>query len=299
MLHGVIPVLKPSGWTSHDVVNRIRRLSGQKKVGHTGTLDPEVEGVLPVCLGQATRIAEYIQNLPKRYRGTMTLGIATDTQDQTGQVVEEKPVDVVPTPEQIDAVFNRFTGAIQQVPPMFSAVKVKGRKLYEWAREGESVQRPPRTVTIYSLRRIGMEDGEHPRVDFDVTCSKGTYIRTLCVDLGAALGYPAHMSRLVRTESGPFTLTDAQPLQSLAELAEKGELHRALIGIGDALAHLPQVAVTEEASAGVLNGRPLSMKGDFAVGTLFRVFTHSGQFCALYKMRDEQTATPEKVFRVR
>src|SRR5690606_31952898 len=131
-----------------------------KKVGHTGTLDPEVEGVLPVCLGQATRIAEYIQNLPKRYRGTMTLGIATDTQDQTGQVVEDKPVDVVPTPEQIDAVFNRFTGAIQQVPPMFSAVKVKGRKLYEWAREGESVQRPPRTVTIYSLRRIGMEDGE-------------------------------------------------------------------------------------------------------------------------------------------
>ncbi|PTX58627.1 tRNA pseudouridine55 synthase [Melghirimyces profundicolus] len=304
MLHGVIPVRKARGMTSHDVVSRIRRLAGQKKVGHTGTLDPEVEGVLPVCLGQATRIAEYIQELPKRYRGTMTLGSATDTQDQTGRVVEEREVGSL-DPEEIDEVFRRFTGEIEQIPPMFSAVKVGGRKLYEWAREGREVPRKPRKVTIHSLRRIGMEKGKQPRIHFDVQCSKGTYVRTLCVDLGRALGYPAHMSGLIRTESGPFSLEDARSLEELESMAENGELDRALTGIGEALGHLPAVMVPRETFPDVMNGRPLGMEeqkeeqGPVPVGTLFRVYTDDGRFCALYTLKDKSKAIPVKVFRVR
>ena len=225
MLHGVVPVNKPAGLTSHDVVNRIRRLSRQKKVGHTGTLDPAVKGVLPICLGQATRIAEYIQSLPKRYWGTLTLGAATDTQDHTGRVTEEQPVSPL-DPEQIDRVFRRFIGEIEQVPPMYSAVKVDGKRLYEWARQGREIKRSSRRVTVYSLERTGIEGGEQPRIHFDVRCSKGTYVRTLCVDLGKELGYPAHMSRLVRTESGPFTLEEAFTLDRLERVAarESGEV---------------------------------------------------------------------------
>jgi tRNA pseudouridine55 synthase len=300
MLHGVVPVNKPAGLTSHDVVNRIRRLSRQKKVGHTGTLDPAVKGVLPICLGQATRIAEYIQSLPKRYWGTLTLGAATDTQDHTGRVTEEQPVSPL-DPEQIDRVFRRFIGEIEQVPPMYSAVKVDGKRLYEWARQGREIKRSSRRVTVYSLERTGIEGGEQPRIHFDVRCSKGTYVRTLCVDLGKELGYPAHMSRLVRTESGPFTLEEAFTLDRLERVAASGEWGSVLTGIGEALGHLPEIVVPQSLFTSVMNGRLLHPgKGEgLAVGTLFRVFTEEGQFCALYRMKDERTAKPEKVFRVR
>uniref|UniRef100_UPI003D1D4481 tRNA pseudouridine(55) synthase TruB n=1 Tax=Kroppenstedtia sanguinis TaxID=1380684 RepID=UPI003D1D4481 len=300
MLHGVIPVNKPAGLTSHDVVNRLRRLSGQKKVGHTGTLDPAVEGVLPICLGQATRIAEYIQSLPKRYRGTLTLGVATDTEDQTGEVLEEQPVGPL-EPERIDAVFRKFTGEIEQIPPMYSAVKVEGKRLYEWARQGQQVQRRSRRVTIYSLERTGMEEGEQPRIHFDVRCSKGTYVRSLCVDVGKELGYPAHMSRLIRTESGPFMLEEAFDLDRLEQVANSGEWGSVLTGIGEALRHLPELIVPQSLYTSVMNGRLLhpEQREALATGTLFRVSSEEGQFCALYRMKDEGTAKPEKVFRVR
>lgn len=300
MLHGVIPVNKPAGLTSHDVVSQIRRLAGQKKVGHTGTLDPAVEGVLPVCLGQATRIVEYIQSLPKGYQGTLTLGVATDTQDQTGEVTEEERVNSL-DPTRIDAVFQDFTGEIEQVPPMYSAVKVKGRRLYEWAREGQEIQRKPRKVTLYSLKRIGMEEGAQPRIHFDVRCSKGTYVRTLCVDIGKALGYPAHMSRLVRTVSGPYTLADALTLEELEQAAETDDWGSVLSGMGEALGHLPGLVVPQSAYPLVMNGMPIQLKeGEpLPVGTLLRVFTEDREFCALYRMKDQETAKPEKVFRVR
>ncbi|SMO53900.1 tRNA pseudouridine(55) synthase TruB [Melghirimyces algeriensis] len=305
MLHGVIPVRKPKGMTSHDVVHHIRRLAGQKKVGHTGTLDPEVEGVLAVCLGQATRIAQYIQDLPKRYQATMTLGIATDTQDQSGNVLEESPVHSLEV-KRVEAVFQRFVGKIEQIPPMYSAVKVDGRKLYDLAREGKVIKRNPRTVTIYSLELTGIEEGRQPRIHFDVKCSKGTYIRTLCVDLGRALGYPAHMSHLVRTKSAFYTLEDTWTLEELNSLAENGDLGKALTEIGEALGQFPCVEISSSAYSWVMNGRPLQMddgksgrNDHLPPGSLFRVFTEDGYFCALYRLKNEQTAIPEKVFRVR
>lgn len=302
MLHGVLPVAKPSGMTSHDVVSHVRRLTRQKRIGHTGTLDPEVTGVLPLCLGQATRIVEVVQAMPKRYRGTLVLGVATDTQDRSGRVLEEAEVDP-PDLKQVDDVLRQFEGKIRQTPPMYSAVKVKGKRLYELAREGKEVERPSREVEIYQLNRIGFESGPRPRLDLDVWCSKGTYIRTLFVDIGRALGVPAHMSALTRLQSGPFSLQDSWSLEALAEVAEQGEWHRVLVGIGAALSHLPAVTVTNDQQKQVENGVPLPWNGEppgAKPGARFRIMTEDGQCCALYRLLEDQPVLkPEKVFRVR
>ncbi|GGE25130.1 tRNA pseudouridine synthase B [Marinithermofilum abyssi] len=301
MLHGVIPIRKLPGMTSHDVVARVRRIAGQKKAGHTGTLDPDVEGVLPVCLGQATRIAEYIQDLPKRYHGTLTLGIATDTEDASGRVTAETAVDSL-DPDEVNEVFRRFVGEMEQIPPMYSAVKIKGKRLYELAREGKEVERKSRTIRIYELIVTWLElDEPHPRIHFDVLCSKGTYVRTLCVDLGKALGYPAHMSRLIRVESGPFHLEDAVTLDALEERVKEEGWDQLLVCPGEALGHLPVLFVPESAFASVMNGMTLQLDAPvaFPAGSLCRVYTEEGRFCALYRLVEETTARPEKVFRVR
>ena len=299
-LFGVIPVRKPAGLTSHDVVVKLRRLTGQRRVGHTGTLDPAVEGVLPICVGQATRIAEYIQDLPKRYAGSMLLGVSTDTQDQTGEILREMPVAELDS-SRVDEVFQRFLGEIEQVPPMVSAVRVGGRRLYEWAREGKEVPRKPRRVRIYELRRTGMErEGDRVRIDFEVLCSKGTYVRTLCVDIGESLGYPAHMSRLVRVQSGPFFLQDAVTLEELDEVARHGNWEQVLISPDAALGHLPGLVVSASLQQGVWNGMSLRLEKPLdtqAVGRLFRVYTDDGAFCALYRLSAPDIARPEKVFR--
>lgn len=299
-LLGVIPVWKPAGMTSHDVVVELRRLTGQRKVGHTGTLDPAVEGVLPICLGQATRIAEYLQELPKRYAGSMVLGASTDTQDQTGRILREEPVGPL-DPSKIDEAFRRFRGEIDQVPPMVSAVRVEGRRLYEWAREGKEVPRRARRVKIYELVRTGMErEGNRLRIDFEVLCSKGTYVRTLCVDIGAWLGYPAHMSRLVRVQSGPFFLQDTLTLEELREVARRGAWGDVLVSPDAALGHFPLLVVPSSARKGVLNGMWLQLEDPLdsrAVGRLVRVYTEEGEFCALYRMSAPDVARPEKVFR--
>jgi tRNA pseudouridine55 synthase len=302
MLHGVLPVHKPSGCTSHDVVSRVRRLTRQKRIGHTGTLDPEVTGVLPLCLGQATRIVEDIQGMPKRYRGSLILGVATDTQDQTGRVVEEAEVGLL-DPEQIDAVLNRFVGTIRQTPPMYSAVKVNGKRLYEWARDGIEVDRPTREVVIYQLTCLGFEPGSRPRLELDVRCSKGTYVRTLFVDIGRELGFPAHLGTLVRTESGSFSLEDCWSLEALEQVAESGEWDRVLVPIGEALSHLPAVIVSASDQERVANGLPLPWDEKpihGKPGTRFRVMTETGHCCALYRLvQDQPVLKPEKVFRVR
>lgn len=301
MLHGVIPVLKPAGMTSHDVVAQIRRYSGQKRVGHTGTLDPDVKGVLPVCLGQATRIAEYIQQMPKRYQGTLVLGVSTDTQDASGMILDRKEVAPL-TSEEVDEVFAGFVGKVSQVPPMYSAIKVKGRRLYEWAREGKEVIRQPRDIHIYHLKRRGMTEGDFPCIHFDVECSKGTYVRTLCVDLGQALGYPAHMSHLIRTTSGPFVLQDSFSLEEIKEIASADLWKDILVEPGDALVHLPSLIISKEDYIHVMNGMALEWPGpaaDVPDSGLFRVFTEEGTFCAVYRWEDEGRAYPEKVFRVR
>lgn len=294
MLHGILPVYKPKGYTSHDIVRRIRQIVGQKRVGHTGTLDPEVEGVLPICLGQATRVAEYIQDRPKRYRGTMKLGIATDTEDQTGEIIQQTEVSSL-LEEQVQSVFQSFLGEIAQIPPMYSAVKYKGKRLYEWARQGQMIKRKPRKVTIYSIRCLGIEQGSYPTLAFDVTCSKGTYIRTLCVDIGKKLGYPAHLSSLIRTKSGPFYLEDCYQLEQLLALQRRDELKNRLYSIDEVLGHFPSVIVYDEDVRYVENGLPIKVENSFSI-PLLRIYSESGKFCALYRF-EEGIAKPEKVFR--
>lgn len=293
---GIIPVWKPENVTSYDVVSRIRRRIKQKKVGHTGTLDPAAVGVLPVCIGKATRVAEYVQQLPKTYEGTLTLGIGTDTQDQTGTVTERKPVTAL-SEETVQRVFHSFTGTIEQVPPMYSAVKVDGRRLYELAREGKCVKRQARRVTIYRLHFLHMAYGHYPRISFSVECSKGTYIRTLCVDIGSALGYPAHLSRLVRVKSGPFVKEQCVPLEQLEQTPLDEWPANWLFPLETAVRHFPLYTVSPDERKKVVNGQPLDVTdGHFPCRTLIRVYAGE-EFLALFRT-DElgRTAVPVKVF---
>lgn len=299
---GVLVVDKPAGMTSHDCVARIRRLYGTKKVGHTGTLDPEVTGVLPICVGHATRLVEYLQELPKRYDVVMRIGYATTTEDATGDMIEQKEVEVASiTKECIEELFQRFIGEIEQVPPMFSAVKVNGKRLYDLAREGTVVERQARKVTIYdlTLHEVSEEQGMVD-VRFTCTCSKGTYMRTLCVDLGRALGYPAHMKLLRRIKSGPFTEQEAIPLGELEEMAAQGkDIFRPLLSIREAVSFLPSFQVKPERAKAVLNGLTTGLPGvEAEEGSLICLFAGE-QLLGIHRVcRGEKGlfAKAEKVF---
>ncbi len=262
--------------TSHDCVARIRRLYGTKKVGHTGTLDPDVTGVLPICVGNATRLVEYLQELPKRYSVVMRLGSATTTEDASGEVLEQAQVDAASiTQERIESLFASFLGEIEQVPPMFSAVKVNGKRLYDLAREGTVIERQARKVTLYELTLHEIKtDQDYVDISFSCTCSKGTYMRTLCVDLGRSLGYPAHMKLLRRIKSGPFMEGEAIPLQELEERAANGEdLSRYLVSIPQAISFLPSYQVKPERTRAVRNGLATALPGVTAeVGSLICLF---------------------------
>jgi tRNA pseudouridine55 synthase len=216
-LHGILIIDKAAGWTSHDVVARVRRITGERKVGHTGTLDPAATGVLPVCLGAATKVIEHLQDASKSYYAEVALGIATDTDDADGRIVAEAPVPDLDA-ATLDRALEPFRGEIEQVPPMYAAIKQGGRKLYEIARAGEVVERAPRRVRIATLALLGWEP---PVARLLIDCSKGTYIRAIARDLGAALGCGAHLARLVRLRTGPFFLDQALTLDELAaEFAE-------------------------------------------------------------------------------
>jgi tRNA pseudouridine55 synthase len=243
---GILAVWKPEGWTSHDVVAKVRRILKMKRIGHAGTLDPMVTGVLPLCLGRATRVVEYVQERPKAYEAVLKLGIATDTEDMTGTIIE-RSASVAVTEADVHAVLARFSGAIEQVPPMYSAVKVDGKRLYELARDGKTVERKARTVTIHDIRLLAMKlDLEQPEITFAVECSKGTYIRTLCVDIGKALGVPATMATLTRTMSGGITKDSCLTLEDIERLQQAGELEQRLIPADQAITHLPQASVASE-----------------------------------------------------
>jgi len=221
-MDGVLNINKPSGMTSHDVVARLRRLLNEKKVGHTGTLDPDATGVLPVCLGKATRIIQFLPDDEKGYEGTITLGIVTDTLDASGKVLETSDSSHVKLGD-VKSVFNSFVGTIDQVPPMVSAVKVQGKRLYKLARQGKTVIRKPRKIHIYEFELLdtgrSMLDNSaaQTELDFRVLCSRGTYVRVLASDIGNALGCGAHLSRLVRIRSGLFELKDSVPLEDLKQ----------------------------------------------------------------------------------
>jgi len=256
-MDGVLNLLKPPGMTSHDVVAFVRRTLGEKRVGHTGTLDPGVAGVLPVCIGRATRLAEYIAGSDKAYRAEITFGVTTSTQDSFGEVLAEVEASHL-TRGDVAYALTRFHGPIDQVPPMVSAVKVEGRRLYELAREGVEVERAARRVTIHKLQLLDFRPGPRPVAYVDVVCSKGTYVRTLAHDLGQHLKVGAHLSYLVRTRSGGFTLAEAATLEELAAgqarllppAAALGDMPRLVIS-GAAAARLrhgvaPQVSVAEQ-----------------------------------------------------
>lgn len=260
-MNGIINLKKEAGMTSHDAVFKLRKILGTKKIGHGGTLDPDVVGVLPIAVGKATRMVEFMQDEGKVYEGEITLGYSTTTEDASGEVVAETPV-LSPLDEKlVDEAIASLTGPITQIPPMYSAVKVNGRKLYEYARAGQEVERPERQVTIYSFERtspISYED-KLARFTFRVKCSKGTYIRTLSVDLGEKLGYAAHMSHLTRTSAAGLNLEDALTLEEVAEKVQAGDfdfLHPLEIGTGD----LVKVYLTSEQAAEVRFGRFIELE---------------------------------------
>ncbi len=230
-LSGLLAVNKPVGWTSHDVVKKVRSILSMDKVGHLGTLDPIASGVLPLCLGKATRVAQYLQEWDKEYAVTLKLGVSTDTQDATGTVVEDRPLSGL-TEEKIRKAFESYSGEILQIPPMYSAKKVGGVPLYRLARRGKTVEREPRRVTIY---RIAVESIDLPYVRFTASCSKGTYMRTICHDVGEALGVGGHLYGLVRTRSGIFVLEDAMTLEELKKQAVEGRVAEGLTPISTAL----------------------------------------------------------------
>ncbi len=263
-MDGVINLFKPSGLTSHDLVDRIRAVARQKEVGHAGTLDPMAEGVMVCLLGRATRLTPYLNPLHKHYQGTMTLGVRTTTQDAEGEVIYATDAHHI-TLEQVQEVAKAFIGTIEQIPPMYSAVKIGGQKLHELARQGIEVERKPRKVHIYSLEILGFHEGEHPRVEFRVECGSGTYIRTLASDIGDKLGVGAHLSQLTRTAVGHFRLEDSHTLE---ELTDAETLQKRLLKPADALYFMPRWKPTPPVLERLMHGNyvqaehPLWTPGD-------------------------------------
>ena len=291
-MNGIINLRKEAGMTSHDAVFKLRKILGTKKIGHGGTLDPDVVGVLPIAVGKATRMVEFMQDEGKVYEGEITLGYSTTTEDASGEVVAETPV-LSPLDETIvDEAIASLTGPITQIPPMFSAVKVNGRKLYEYARAGQEVERPERQVTIYQFERTSpiSYEGELARFTFRVKCSKGTYIRTLSVDLGEKLGYAAHMSHLTRTSAAGMRLGDALTLEQIAERVAEEDysfLQPLELGIGDLL----KVELSDEQVEDVRNGRFISLVSDEAELAGF----YGEKLVAILEKRKDQFK-PRKVF---
>lgn len=241
MINGIINIKKEAGFTSHDVVAKMRGICGQKKIGHTGTLDPQATGVLPVCLGSATRLCDMLTDKDKEYVAELLLGVTTDTQDTTGQILSQKTVTEDSfSEEEAAAAILGFQGSYMQVPPMYSALKVDGKKLYELARAGKEVERKAREVTIHEIEIL---DIEMPVVKMRVACSKGTYIRTLCADIGEKLGCGGTMKSLVRTKAGGFLLKDAVTLGELQKLRDEGRLAEAVTPVDSVFAGYPALHV--------------------------------------------------------
>jgi len=295
-LSGILNVDKPSGITSHDVVDEIRRLAGQRKVGHAGTLDPMATGVLLVCLGHATRVAEYLMQGRKRYRATIVLGTTTDTYDGDGAIVSSGGASDF-SHSEIEAALTRFVGRIEQVPPMYSAIKRKGRPLYELARQGKTVERAPRPVEIDA---IDLFDWTTPTLSIEVACSPGTYIRSLAHDLGQQLGGGAYLDTLVRLSSGRFALEDATSLERLAEAFEHGQEARYLLPLDEAFLDWPAAIVGAEAGRRIVHGQAVNLEGCLssdAGGMMARAYDLEGTFLAILSQDSESGQwRPKKVF---
>jgi len=294
-MDGVVNVNKPSGMTSHDVVMMARRMLKENRIGHTGTLDPLATGVLVLCIGKATRIAQYLEAGQKEYRAEMRLGITTDTLDADGRVLETRTYKA-PDRAAILEVVHRFTGTIMQTPPAFSAVKIAGTPSHKLARQGRAVPNKPRPATIHSIDLTGFED---PFVRLRVRCAKGVYIRSLCADIGEALHAGAHLTSLQRTRSGRFSIDKAVTMEALAQMIDAGTIESAVTSIDEALADFPSVAVADTDAGRVLHGSRIFCSAD-APGTcgrpgMVRVHDSLGRLLSLAR-HDGATIFPEVVF---
>jgi tRNA pseudouridine55 synthase len=290
-------VYKPRGPTSHDIVARLRRASGVRRIGHAGTLDPLAEGVLVVAVGQATRAIEYLADADKAYLARVTFGVETDTYDAEGRVMAERPIEDI-TPQRLEAALAAFRGPLLQRPPAYSAVSVGGRRLYDLARRGHAVEAPARPVEIARLELVSWAP---PEAVLEVECSKGTYVRSLAHDLGQTLGCGAHLSGLIRTRVGRFLARDAVPLEDLEATLRRVEWQGIAIPVDQALSDLPAIGLDPAAAARLTNGLPVPAGGSdlYQVGTLGRAYGADGTFLAVVRRGEREGRPvwrPEKVF---
>ncbi len=291
MANGILIVDKPAGWTSQDVAAKLRGVFHERRVGHGGTLDPMATGVLPVFIGRATRAAEFMESAEKEYVAGLRLGLVTNTQDTSGETLCEQPVSV--TREQLEAVLRRFAGPIEQIPPMYSAVKIGGRKLYELARKGQEIERAPRAVTIHELELL---DGGGADWTLRVRCTKGTYVRTLCHDIGAALGCGGCMSSLRRTMAGRFPLDGALTMTQILDFAAQNDPQALLMPVDALFSQHPALIVTLQQAARVRNGAEVR-DGQFPDG-MCRVYCETGEFLMLGEVRAHTLRTVKNFFEV-
>lgn len=295
MINGVIIVKKEKGFTSHDVVAKLRGIVKQKKIGHTGTLDPEAEGVLPVCLGNATKLCDILTDKTKEYVAELLLGVTTDTQDMTGQILEEKEVKA--DEKQVEEAILSFLGSSFQIPPMYSALKINGKKLYELAREGKEVERKPRPIEIYELQILSIK---LPVVKFRVLCSKGTYIRSLCADMGEKLSCGGCMQSLMRTKAGEFAIEDAHTLSEIEEKRDQGLLHELVIPVDRLFPSYRKLAVKAQGDRFLENGNvcPAELIDEKASdGEKVLLYHSSGAFYGIYTYEEgNQLYKPYKMF---
>lgn len=294
-MDGILNIDKPAGKTSYSVVARIKRLTGEKRVGHAGTLDPDATGVLPVCLGKATRIVEYLTNASKAYRADIELGIATDTYDAGGKVVQRGDASGIDH-NQLESALQRFRGRISQTPPMYSALKHQGQPLYKLARAGINIERKSRTVTINRLEII---DWQPPIVTLEVACSKGTYIRSLAHDLGQALGCGAYLKSLIRNQYGPFQVKDAISLPRFEEACRHGDWERLIYPVDYVLQDYRAVVIDEADEKAIKQGKSIELAGtdENATMSLYRAYAPDGRFLGLLRyLPDSGRWQPEKVF---
>lgn len=286
ILDGIIPLYKERGMTSFDCVSRLRRILHTKKIGHSGTLDPNVDGVLPICVGQATKVVEFLMASGKQYVGELLVGEATTTQDLDGEVVAQKPVTAPIAEDTIRKAMQKLTGDIIQIPPMYSAIKVNGKKLYEYARAGETVERPKRHVHIERFEMTASsydEKNQQQRIRFVVDCSKGTYVRTLAYDLAKELGYPGVMSSLTRTKSGGFELDQTLSLTDIQDAMEAQIMNRYVYPMDYALKSYPHAELSDAQWKKVQNGGWLS---DLNTKDQEVALTYQGEVKALYQLKD-------------
>ena len=289
-MNGIILIDKPQEWTSHDVVGKLRGILHERRIGHSGTLDPLATGLLVVFVGRATRAVEFAEADRKEYLAGLRLGMSTDTQDITGRILSEG--SDIPDEPEVRNVLERFKGELEQIPPMYSAVKIGGKKLYELARKGESIERKPRHITVFGLEITGRSDDDYI---LDVVCSKGTYIRTLCHDIGMSLGCGGCMSSLRRIKSGVFSVEDAYTISEVQEAADRGEADKLLLPIDTLFAGYPELRADADDEKKLKNGNVISTA---APDGRFRVYSESGEFLLLGDVDAGKLKTVKNFFEV-